>query len=125
MTWFTASVLVAIKPHGYTSGPVQVYENMYLVEAPTSSEALAKARKLGVEEAAIIDDGLTIDEEPAFREFVGVRKLINVSNPTPLRQDEDRPTDGTELTYSLYEVEDVQALQELASGNPLRLVYVE
>ena len=33
MMWFTASILIAIKPGNYTGGSFEVYEDMYLLEA--------------------------------------------------------------------------------------------
>ena len=70
MTWFTASVLIAIKPEGYVSGSIQVYENMYLIEASTAHDASRKAEALGRQEASITADDLTIDDKPATRASV-------------------------------------------------------
>lgn len=125
MTWYTASVLIAMKPTNYKSGPIEVYENMYLIEAPSSQGAQDKAKELGKEEASIADDGLTIDGVPAVREFVGVRKVVSVSNPPPLDLDADRPTQGTEVTYSLFEVQDQDSLAKLAAGAAVEVRYLE
>jgi len=124
MTWFTASVLIAIKSESRADGPFLVYENMYLLEASSALEASSKAEKFGQGEM-LIDDGLTINGERASRSFVGIRKLISVSNPEPLDQDEDRPVSGTEVTYALYEVADEKALKKLAKGEKVKITYLE
>jgi hypothetical protein len=124
MTWFTVSVLVALKLDESSGGPIAVYENMYLVEASDSAEARAKAQRLGTAEATV-KNSLTIDGKPAHSEFVGVRKIIEVRNPHPLDPSSDRPTDGTEVTYSLYEVSGEHALTQLADGQEVDLRYVE
>lgn len=123
MTWFTASVLIAIKPESYAGGPIQVYENMYLLEAATAHDAFQKAKLLGREEAS--DDSLTIDDCPAICSFIGVRKLITVSNPFPLDLKEDRPVSGTEVTYAVYQVADEMAASKLANGEEVDVLYLE
>jgi hypothetical protein len=124
MTWFTASVLISIKPETYADGPFQVYENMYLVEAATDHDALQKAALLG-RKVASISDGLTIDGIPAMRSFIGVRKLVSVSNPYPLDLDGDRPVSGTELTYALYSITDELTASKLANGEEVGVIYLE
>jgi hypothetical protein len=125
MTWYTASVLISIKPEDYTSGPIQVYENMYLVEASTADDAIKIAEELGRQEGSIDDDGLTIDGKPATRTYEGIRKLISISNPVPFNMDGDPPTNGTEVTYALYQLADESAVAKLASGEEVEIVYIE
>lgn len=48
-----------------------------------------------------------------------------MSNPDPLDQTEDRPTTGTEITYSEFEVPDEAALRRLGQGKSLDIWYVE
>ncbi|GAA5786670.1 hypothetical protein [Chitiniphilus shinanonensis] len=124
MTWYTASVLISIKPINYEGGPIQVYENMYLIEAPSSRDAIEKAQELGRQEVAL-DDELSIDGIPAVRTFVGIRKIVSISNPSPFDMDQTPPTNGTELTYALYQLEDEAALTRLAGGEEVYLLYLE
>jgi hypothetical protein len=124
MTWFAASVLVAIRKTTEPNGPWLVYENIILVEAVNSEEASAVAS--GIARAEVeIDDGFTIDDVPAIKTFAGIRKLINVSNPYPMDQDKDRPVTGTEITYSLYKIENASDLEKLATGREVAVQYVE
>jgi hypothetical protein len=125
MTWFTASVLISIKPEGYENGPIQVYENMFLVEGATAHDAFRKAESFGHQEASLTGDGLTIDGKPAVRAFIGIRKLISVSNPALADLDQDRPMDGTEVTYAVYQVADEGALVRLAQGEEVEVLYLE
>lgn len=113
-----------MKPNSASEGPILVHENVVLVEASSSEEALDKARKIG-EMGATLDDGLTINGVPASRIFAGIRKVTTVSNPSPYNLDQDRPTDGTEITYSVFEVADEQILTALGSGDAVTIRYVE
>ncbi len=124
MTWFAASVIIGIRRIDMPNGPTLAYENIILIEADTPDEALTKAKEYGGAEVSV-DDGFTIDDKPAIKSLVGVRKLINVSNPYPLDLDKDRPTTGTEITYSLFEVENSEDLAKLAKGEEVALRYVE
>lgn len=124
MAWYTASIIIAIRPRDEPNNDFLVHENLLLIEAPTASEAIVAARKLGEEEATL-DDDLTIDGLPAVREFIGVRKVVIVSNPHPMNQDQDRPVGGTEVSYSVYRVSDRSALQRLASGESVEVEYLE
>jgi hypothetical protein len=124
MTWYAASIIQAIRPAAEGEKPIRVYESLYLIEAASEEEAFAESRKIGESESAK-DDSLTLNGVAAKTVFVGVRKLISVSNPAPLRQKEDRPVSGTELTYSCYEVADEEALKKLAEGERVIVDYVE
>jgi hypothetical protein len=124
MTWFAASIIIGIKPIEDLNGAILVHENIVLIEASDADEAIDKARKIGEAEASI-DDDLTLNGLPARRIFAGVRKLINISNPPPYDMDQDRPTDGTEITYSVYEVPNIEALKRLANGEETEVLYIE
>lgn len=124
MTWFAASIIIGMKRVDDADGPILVHENVVLFEASNGEEAIHKARAAGEAEAAI-DDDLRLDGEPAKRIFAGVRKVITISNPPPYDLDQDRPTDGTEITYSVFEVSDDEALRRLASGEQTEVAYIE
>jgi hypothetical protein len=124
MTWFAASVIIGLRPTSSDAGPILAYENIVLVEAATSTEALVKARDYAKTEVSV-EDKITVNERPVTKSLEGVRKLINISNPHPLDPDGDRPTSGTEITYSLFEVPNSEALEKLARGQEVTLRYVE
>lgn len=124
MTWFAASVIVAYRVVDNPTNPILVHENIYLVEGVDAIEALQKAEKYGHEEASV-NDGLTLNDLPARAKFVGVRKLINISNPAPYNMDEVPPSEGTEITYSEYEVCDEKTLEQLANGEEVIVRYLK
>jgi len=124
MTWFAANLIIAIHPKDGEHESILVYENIILVEAINSDDAFLKAKEIGQLEA-MLEDSLTIDDKPAIREFVGIRKLTNISNPEPFDPDQDPPTNGTEITYSVYRVPDKRALRNLASGEIVNVEYIE
>ena len=123
MTWYAAHIVIGMKRRD-GKGPISVHENALLIEAETREEAGRVASREG-EKNADSDDGLTIDGEPGDYIFAGVRKIITVSNPGPLDQTEDRPTTGTEITYSEFQVPDEEALRRLGQGESLDIWYVE
>jgi uncharacterized protein DUF4288 len=124
MTWYAAHVIVSVRPVKPRKGDIDVYENVFLIEASNEDEATDKARKFA-EASVVKDDTLTVDGEPAALSFVGIRKVISVSNPWPLNQDGDRPVDGSEITYSLFRLKDEQALTKLVSAKEVVIHYIE
>src|SRR5882672_2201915 len=98
MTWYCAHILVAIVPVEAPTWPQVVHENVYLVEAVDEDAAWEKAESMGRDHA--VAQGAVHEGEKVFRsEFAGVRKIISISNPGPLLQDQDPPTSGSEVTY--------------------------
>lgn len=53
---------------------VLVFENVFLLQAPSAREALALARKIGRSEEVL--DGLLLNGAPAQQRFAGVRKVV-------------------------------------------------
>lgn len=126
MTWYAASIIIAFRTKHKGGSPILVHENVILIEAPSDDEAMAKAKTAGEDQARLgVSKNLRIGNRSARLEFVGVRKLITVSNPAPLNQGEDRPVDGTEVTYSCFELPDEDALIRLSDGNEVTLRYIE
>ncbi len=124
MSWYTANILIALKAEGRKQTKYPVYENVVLIEAASVEDAYRKAEKIGREEEAI-DDALTLYSAPAKRIFAGIRKVITVQNPFPNHPTDDRPCDGTEITYSLLELDSEEAIAKLAKGEATPVVYAE
>jgi hypothetical protein len=124
MSWYAAHIVVSIRPIKPRKGEILVWENVVLIEARSNDDAEDKARKYG--KASIVEDKTRkIDGEPAETSFLGVRKIISVSNPWPLTQKGDRPVDGTEITYSRFTVKDKRALAKLVNGDGTVVRYIE
>lgn len=119
MPWYSAHLVlyVVFKDGMQDSYPVR--EDVVLIEADSVPEAFEKAKASGHDRER--DEG----EDPrrpgrkGTWAFVGVRKLVECD-----RYD-DRPGDGTDITYSVFEVEDRAALQRLAKGEEVGVTYRE
>ena len=124
MAWYAAHAIVSIRPNKAAKGEVLVYENVILVEAENDRVATRKARR--VSKASIPkDDSLQLNGEPATESFIGIRKIIAVSNPWPASPEGDRPSDGTEITYSKFTVKDARSLSKLVKGEEVSIRYLE
>lgn len=124
MTWFAASLIVSIRPIIPDESPITVFENVILIEAENPKDAAAKARVFATEEPGA-DEGLTVNGKPARTTVEGIRKLVTVSNVWPHDQEIDRPTTGTEITYSKFELKNDQALLDIVAGKQVEITYVE
>lgn len=125
MTWYAASIIICIKLKTGKQESFPVYENVILVEGKTPEEAKQKAIMIGHEEESL-DDGLRLDDKPATRYFVGIRKLINISNPVTVDDlDETPPISGTEITYSLFNLKTLEEVENLAKGAEVNVHYIE
>jgi threonine aldolase len=122
MTWFAAHIVVAIKPKSYEGGEIGVFENIVLLEAASADQAIAMAEELGKQQEQT-DNSLTVNDQPANQLFVGVRKVVTVSNQAPLDLDADRPSNETEITYLRFVVKDEEALRQLGRGESVELRY--
>jgi Domain of unknown function (DUF4288) len=126
MTWYAASIIIAFRTEQKDRSPILVHENVILIEAPNEDEAMKKAKTAGENQVqSDASEDLRVGNRPAHIDFIGVRKLITVSNPSPLSQDKDRPVDGTEVTYSQFELPDEDALMRLSNGDDVTLRYIE
>jgi uncharacterized protein DUF4288 len=110
MRWYAAHVIIYFKRKKGPQKRFLVWENIVLVRAKTSDEAWEKAERLGrLEESA--DDGTTrIDGHPCHLVFAGVRKVTECLDP------ENRPTDGTEVSYNELAVPSEAAVRRLVAG---------
>src|SRR5262249_10953322 len=122
MPWYAASAIVAFRLRSGIQDRFTLHENVILVQGQDEREALAKAERFARETAVVDDETLTVDGQPAFAEFCGIRKLISVSN---IYSEDDAPGDGAEVTYSVLEVEDSSAISNLVEGAVVTLKYVE
>jgi hypothetical protein len=121
MPWFAASVIMHIRYKDGIQDKYPVWENVLLIDAPTSEEALQKAERAGREREGDSDGSLTWEGRPAEWVYSGIRKLITVSNPNSI---ENIPDDGAEVSYSEFEVPDDISLSRLVKGEEVPVLYV-
>lgn len=119
MTWYAAHTIIYTKFKDGNQDRYPVYENIILIEAKTVEEAFEKAAKEGKDQEGDSQGSLTWDDRPATHVFAGIRKLISCVDK------ENRPNDGTEVTYSQLEVESEEALSKLVNGDPVTVLYEE
>src|SRR5262249_4194235 len=92
-----------------------VWENVVLVQGRSEEEAFRKAERKGQEAAG--DDGGTFrwGGKRASWVFAGVRKLTQCEDP------EDRPGDGTEVTYTEWILRSKRAVGQFAQSGRVSL----
>lgn len=124
MTWYAASVLFAFdNVHGPQSR-WHVWEDVVLIEASSHEEVMAKAQAYA-DTWTSLGTGLKMGGHLAARRFIGVRKVLTISNPAhmDIEQSDHPPVDGTEITFTEFIVESREDLEKLAKGERVRLVY--
>jgi hypothetical protein len=92
-----------------------VWENIVLVEAPSRDEAFDKAVRRGREDEGDSSGSLTVGGRPAEWVFGGVRKLCECVDP------DERPGDGTEVSYLEFDLESPEQLERYVNGKPVPL----
>jgi len=112
-TWYAAHLILYVRfKHGkQTYFPV--WENIVLIRAATEEEAFAKAEKRAQLDVGNDGGSFEWDGHSAEWIFAGVRKLTTCVNP------EQRPADGTEVTYIEMELPSLAAVRKLAAGEPV------
>jgi len=109
-----------LRPDDQNEGKRLVWENIILVQGDSPSLALDKAKKAGLEDQEYCSEGLTVDRKPARMVFLGVRKLIECRTVGDI---EDKPADGSEVSFSEFLVENDEDLRKLAKGEAVKVIY--
>jgi hypothetical protein len=117
--WFAASVIMYVQFKDGVQDKYPIWENIILIEASSDKEALKKAEKRGRDDEGDSEGSFHWEERPARWAFGGIRKLLKCKDA------ENRPTDGTEITYSQMEVSAEEALNKLINGEAVTITYEE
>ncbi len=91
--WYAAHAVMLVRFREGEQDEFPVWENIFLVEAPTPQEAMEKAKTRALEDVSD-DETMTWNKRPARFEFVGLRKLMQCWS------DEEQPSDGTEVSFN-------------------------
>jgi len=110
MKWYAAHLVLYVRFKDIPQDHFPVWENVVLISAESVDEANAKAEMRGREDEGDSGGTFTWDGYPAAWVFAGVRKLISCVSS------EDRPGDGTEVSYSQMVLSSLDAVQRLAEG---------
>ena len=114
MNWYAAHMIQYFKYRQGRQRSFLVWENIVLIRARTLEEAFAKAEKRGWDDPCMDpDESFRWGGKPAEWVFGGVRKL------TACVDAEERPTDGTEVTYLEMEVGSKADLEKLIACQPV------
>lgn len=119
MKWYAASILIGIKYKDGIQDTYPIMENVVLIQASADEEAHNKASKRALAYEGDADGTFCWDDRPANAVFVGIRKIIECVDS------DSQPGDGTEITYSMMEVDSEDALKKLISGESVVIVYEE
>jgi len=117
MTWYAAHVIMLVKFKDEIQDKYPFWENIILIEAQDSEAAFAKAEARAKLDEGDDNNSFTWDERPATWQFAGIRKLLTCKDET------ERPTDGTEITYSDMEVSNEADFARLLNGETVTVVY--
>ncbi len=117
--WFAAHVITWVKYTEHKQKTFPIWENVVLIRAKSEKEAFAKAEARGQQMAGKGEVTFTWGGKPATWVFGGVRKVTTCDDP------EERPDDGTEITYTQMRVRSPEALRKLLQGEPVSVQYIE
>jgi hypothetical protein len=119
MTWYAASIVMYTKFKEGGQDKYPIWENVILISAESGEEALEKAKKRGQADEGDSDGTYFCEDRAATMVFGGVRKIIEAQDS------QNRPDDGTEITYSQMMVDNEEALRKLVSGESVTILYEE
>lgn len=117
--WFAAHVILYVQYKEHRQKSYPFWENVYLIRAESTDEAFAKAEKLGRMYEGDSEGSFRWEGKPARWVFAGVRKLTTCEDP------EERPGDGSEITYTQMRVRTREALDKLLRGDRVGVQYIE
>ena len=125
MTWFAASLIKSVFIKNEDQEEFPVFETIFIIEAISFDEAEAKANNIGqMEEMA--DANLTYCGKQAYSKCMGIRKLKATHNlDHDLEIGSSRPSDGTEIISSYFEISDRQTLRDFIDGKSVMIKYVD
>jgi len=129
MTWFSAHIIIYVRYKEGIQDMIPIWENIHLIESESVDEAYKKAEDIGKKSEGDSDGTFMWGNIPSIMVFGGIRKLIEcqssseelIANPF----NSNRPTDGSELSYSQFFVKDEATLNKLIQGESTEVIYSE
>lgn len=109
--WFSAHLV-----NSFTSltggGAVILEENIVLIEADDFDNARDLALKFARE--GVASNVSYLHPEPSRVTFMGIRKIVEISNQN--LGNEDRPENGSELSYEILKFKDIDSAKNYFEG---------
>jgi hypothetical protein len=112
--WYAAHVVMYVKRKDGRPGKTTLWENIVLLKASSAAEAFEKAQQRGRDDEGDDDGTFRWGGEPAQWVFAGVRKVTECEDP------EKRPGDGSEVSYTEWELESEDAVWKLLQGKAVK-----
>lgn len=120
--WYSAHAIFYFKCENQDS--FLVHENIYLVLASDGQSALALAIAIARENEDFNENGtLLLNDKPAQYVFAGIRKVVEVEMSPDAQR--DKIVSGLEVTYSELEVDTLEDVNRLVSGEFVEILYRE
>jgi len=117
--WYAAHLVMAVEFKDGNRDRVPVFENIFLLHAASHQEAQKEATLLGKAGEGDSNGSFKWEGRSAFLRFAGIRKTILCVDP------ETQPTNGTEVTYSEFELPDDESLSKFLKGEDVTLRCVD
>jgi hypothetical protein len=117
MSWYAAHTIMYVKFKDGRQTTYPFWENIILIEADSDEEAMSSAIARAKEDTGDSDGTFTWEGRPATWCFAGVRKLVECEDA------DNKPGDGTEITYLEMEVDGEESLARLVNGEPVIVRY--
>lgn len=92
-----------------------------MISGDNYNQALDITRQRAEEDAGDSNGTFTWNGHPSEWVFAGIRKLIKVAHNSLTEE----PSNGDEISYSEFELPNLNAVMELANGESVRLEYIE
>lgn len=117
MTWYAAHIVMAVLFKDGDQNKYPISEHIILIKAKSDIDAYKKALKIGKDAEGDAQGTFSWELRPASWVCAGIRKIIETENPKV------RPDNGTEITYTEFELRDEETLKKFISGKPVSLHY--
>jgi len=118
MSWYAAHAVIYVRFKDGQQESYPFWENILLIEANSDEEALAKATQRAKEDEGDSHGTFTWSGRPAQWCFAGIRKL------TSCEDSDNKPGDGTEITYLEMEASDEDDFSRVINGEPVVVRYL-
>jgi len=113
MSWYAAHVVMIFRLSQDEQQEFRAWENVVLIEADSSEQAWLRARQYGKQDESA--DGFHLEGKPVRVEFAGVRKVVACVDP------DERPGDGTEVSYTDVEFASRNDLERYLAGEDVNV----
>jgi len=118
--WYCAHAVLFLQEREGEQKEFVVWEHLYLIEATSPQEAFAKAT-IRAKQDESNDPSFTLNDRPVDLRFGCIRKVVECQD----FDEQGRPTDGTELSYTELIVESPQEFTKLVGGESAQVIYNE